>query len=269
LLGTEPAKTNKPSKEYKGTNMKAKRLIVVGLIATTVAAMTASAASTNVTFRSPASFEGVFQGEVGGKPAYEFEHLIGADLVNLALGTALGTLRTNEVLALEVACDSSSAELVVFDKATKSNLVTIATSSSPKIIVVQQQDNPASAFPDRERFATEMDIVPSAGSNANALVSGFVDVAGRLYLNPTNGCPRAVLVDTDRKQDAICGDPKGVTVSTDVSSGHKKLKGKDEDETEVAGRGHFHGALSAVFAGQTNTVVVPDGALSIDRQLAP
>jgi hypothetical protein len=222
-------------------------------------------AQTNRTFRSPASFQGVFQGDVGGKPAYEFEHLIGADLVNLALGTALGTARTNEVLAFEVACDSSNAELVVFNKATGSNLVTIATSS--RITVVQQQDNARAAFPNRERFATEMNVVASVGSNANALVSGFVDVAGRLYLNPTNGCPRTVLVDTDRKQDSRCGDPKGVTQSTDLTVGHKKNKIKDDKE--VAGRGHFHGALTAIIAGQTNTVVIPTGSLSIAKQLAP
>ena len=185
--------------------------------------------------------------------------------MNLALGTALGTARTNEVLAFEVSCESTSAELVVFDKTTGSNLVTIAASS--KITVVQQQDNPASAFPDRERYATEMDVVASVGSNSNALVSGFLDVAGRLYLNPTNGCPRTVLVDTDRKEDKVCGDSEGVTESADLSIGHKKIK--ITDDKEVAGRGHFHGALTAIIDGQTNTVVVPFGALSIDRQLAP
>jgi len=240
-------------------------LRVVAVIA--MAASSAVWAQTNITFRSPAGFEGVFQGEIGGKPAYEFEHLIGADLVNLALGTGVGTVRTNEVLALEVACDSSSASLVVFDKATKSNLVTIAASS--KIVVVQQQDNPAAAFPDRERFATEMDIVPSAGSNANALVSGFLDVAGRLYLNPTNGCPRTVLVDTDRRQDVICGDGSTVSASEDVTIGKHKITVIDDDTKEIAGRGHFHGALTVLIAGQTNTLVVPVGALSIDRQLAP
>jgi len=237
--------------------MKSKIWVAVGLIATTAAAITASAASTNVTFRTPASFEVVIQDEAGGKPSYGFQGYIGADLVNLALGTDIGTVRTNELLALEVACDSSSAELVVFDKAGGSNLVTIATSS--KITVVQQQDNPVTAFPDRERFATEMDIA-AVGSSSNALLSGFLDVAGRLFLNPTNGCPRAVRVDTDRKQDKECGDPSAVTDTND--------KNVPKDVAKIAGRGHFHGAFSAVIAGQTNTVVVPDGALSIDRLLA-
>jgi hypothetical protein len=235
--------------------------VIAGIILATSSAVWAQ---TNITFRSPAGFEGVFQGEVGGKPAYEFEHLIGADLVNLALGTDIGTLRTNEVLAFEVACDSSSAELVVFDKATKSNLVTIASSS--RITVVQQQDNPAASFPDRERLATEMNV-GAVGGSSNALISGFLDVAGRLYLNPTSGCPRTVLVDTDRKQDGLCGDSAVVTETADVTIGHGKIK--ITDDKEVGGRGHFHGALTAIIAGQTNTVVVPTGSLSIDRQLAP
>ncbi len=239
--------------------MKMRMCLAVGAVTAIMGGTGAFAAEPNHIFRTPAAFKGVIQGVVGGKPAYEFQDFIGADLVNLALGTPIGTVRTNEVLALEVACDSGSAELVVFDKATGSNLVTIATSS--KITVVQQQSEASAAFPDRERFATEM-VVAAVGSSTNALLSGFLDMAGRLYLNPTNGCPRAVLVDTDRKQDSACGDPKAVTDTIDKNL--NKVKGL----AKFAGRGHFHGAFDAIIADQTNTVVVPDGSLSIDRQLA-
>jgi hypothetical protein len=235
--------------------MKLRTCLAIGAVTAIAGGTGAFATGTNITFRTPTAFEEVIQGEVGGKPAYEFEGFAGVDLVNLALGTELGTVRTNEVLALEVACGSGSASLVVFDKAGDSNIAVIATSSL--ITVVQQQDNPASAFPNRERFATEM-TVASVGGNSNKLVSGFLDLAGRLYVNPTNGCPRAVLVDTDRKQDKICGDPKAITDKIET------IKTK-----EVGGRAHFHGALVELIAGQTNTVVVPDGAMSIQRELAP
>ncbi|HTS17122.1 MAG TPA: hypothetical protein VMP11_06080 [Verrucomicrobiae bacterium] len=208
------------------------------------------------TFRSPAAFEGVVQDtDVAGKPAYAFEAFDGNSLVNLALGTSLETVRTNEVLALEFACDSSSVQLVAFDKAAASNLVVIATSS--KISVVQQQGLDTALFPSRERFAAELEVVAS-GNASNGIAGGFIDVAGRVFLSPTNGCPRALRVDTDRRDDRICGDATTV---------------QDPDNTGVlrayAGRGHFHGAIYVIGSGTTNTVLVPEGALSIDRQLSP
>ena len=208
------------------------------------------------TFRTPAAIVGVIQDtDIGGKPQYDFEGFAGHDLVNLALGTPLSTVRTNEVLALEVECDSSSASLAVFDKAASSNIATIATSS--RIDVVQQQDDDATAFPNRERFVTVLDVA-TLGNGSNGLAGGFLTIAGRLHLNPTNGCPRAVLVDTDRREDKLCDDRKDV---------------KDTEERDRfkprAGRGHFIGVLDIISLGKTNTVLVPAGALSINRQLLP
>jgi hypothetical protein len=237
--------------------MKMQGWLAIGAVISIAASSTVFAQTR--TFRTPAAFEGVIQStDVAGKPAYQFEGFDGADLVNLALGTELGTTRTNEVLAIEFACDSSSVDLVVFDKATSNTLAVIASSS--KISVVRQQDNDATAFPNRERFAAEMDVA-SLGNDTNGLVSGFLDIAGRVYLNPTNGCPRALLVDTDRKEDSACGDPTLVTDKLET------IKGKDV--ALYAGRGHFHGSLDVISSSTTNTILVPEGELSIERLLAP
>ncbi len=234
--------------------MKTEACLVIGalILATTAPAGLAQTR----TFRTPASLEGVMQDtDLAGKPTYNFEGFIGRDLVNLALGTALGTSRSNEVLAIEFACDSGSANLVVFDRTGSSNLATIATSTS--IDVVQQQDNDSAAFPNRERFVMRMDVA-TLGTSSNGLAGGFLTVAGRVFLNPTNGCPRALLVDTDRRQDKACGDPTAV----------KDREDKDRSR-RVAGRGHFIGMIDMITSAATNTVLVPDGHLSIDRQLAP
>jgi hypothetical protein len=235
--------------------MRTNRWLAVGVVIA-MTAMSTAFAQTN-TFRTPARFVRVIQDTNGaGKPQYDFETFIGRDLVNLALGTARGTTRTNEVLALEITCDSSSVQLVVFDKAASSNIATIATSSS--IDIVQQQDNDLTAFPNRERFVTVLDVA-TLGNGSNGLVGGFLTVAGRIHLNPTNGCPRAVLVDTDRREDKICGDPKD-TKNTDGDNDRSKFR---------AGRAHFIGVLDIVSGGSTNTALVPAGALTIWRQLLP
>jgi hypothetical protein len=227
----------------------------------TVGAVISLAASSTVfaqtrTFRTPAAFQRVIQDTNGsGKPEYDFEGFIGRDLVNLALGTALGTTRTNEVLAFEIACDGSNAQLVVFDKGASSNIITIATSS--KIDVVQQQDHDTTAFPNRERFVTLLDVA-TLGNASNGLAGGYLTLAGRIHLNPSNGCPRAVLVDTDRRDDKRCGDPKDTKNS------------EDDDRTRFrAGRAHFIGVLDIISGGTTNTALVPVGTLTIWRQLLP
>lgn len=237
--------------------MRTSRWLAIGAVFS-MAAMSAAFAqpAPTRTFRTPAAFERVIQDTDGaGKPQYDFEGFIGRDLVNLALGASRGTTRTNEVLAFEVACDSSSAQLVVFDKAAASNIATIATSS--RIDIVQQQDNDLAAFPNRERFVTLLDVA-TLGNSSNGLAGGYLTMAGRIHLNPTNGCPRAVLVDTDRRQDKLCGDPKEI----------KDTEEKDRFKLS-AGRAHFIGVLDIVSGGSTNTALVPIGALSINRQLIP
>ena len=208
------------------------------------------------TFRAVTSMVGVIQDtNLAGKPQYEFETLQGHDLVNLALGTPLDTVRSNQVMALEVNCDSSAMKLVVYDKAAGSNLVTFATSSS--VDVVQQQDNDTAAFPNRERFVARLDVAPT-GNATDGFVGGYLTVAGRLHLNPTNGCPRAVLVDADRRQDLALND-------------HREPRNRDDVDRLVrfAGRAHYIGVLQVVTGGTTNTVLVPNGNLSLRRQLIP
>lgn len=236
--------------------MKIRTYLGVGTI-TLLAASSAVWAQTNRTFRTPAAIVGVLQGaDVAGKPQYDFENFAGHDLVNLALGTPLTTARTNEVLALEVACDSSSAKLVVFDRTASSNITTIATSS--RIDVVQDQGKKDTAtFPSHERFVALMNMA-TLGTSSNGLVGGYVALAGRIHLDPVTGCPRAVRVDTDRKQDRLCGDPKAIK-DMEITE-HSKL---------IAGRAHFAGVLDIVSLGTTNTVLVPSSALNINRQLAP
>jgi hypothetical protein len=249
---------HKPGKYWEKVRMKMQGWLTVTAVISIAASSAVLAAESNVTFRAPAAFQGVIQStDVAGKPAYEFEGFDGADLVNLALGTDLGTTRTNEVLAIEFTCNSNSVSLVVFDKATSNNLAVIATSF--EMSVVKQQDDDATAFPNRERFAAEMNVA-SLGNDTNGLVSGFIDIAGRVYLSPTNGCPRALLVDTDRKDDGKCGDPVLITDKLE------KIKGKI---ALYGGRGHFHGSLDVISSTVTNTILVPDGALSIERVLAP
>jgi hypothetical protein len=67
-----------------------------------------------------------------------------------------------------------------------------------------------------------------------------------------------LLVDADRSQDKVCGDPTAV----------KNTEEKDRSK-QVAGRGHFIGVIDMITAAATNTVLVPDGHLSITRLLAP
>lgn len=236
--------------------MKMKTWLAVGAGILLASASGVLAGTPTRTFRSPAAIQGVIQDtDLAAKPVYDFEKFIGADLVNLALGTALGTVRTNEVLALEFACDSGSAQLVVYDKAASNNIATIATSS--RIDVVQQQDKDSTAFPNRERYVAHLDVA-SLGNGSNGLAGGYITIAGRVHLDPATGCPRALRVDTDRRQDNECGDSKAVKDSED----------KDPSKF-LAGRAHFVGVLDVVTAGTSHTILVPAGALTIRRQLLP
>lgn len=234
--------------------MKSKRWLVVGLAVVAASALSVWAVDPIETFRTTAAVGTVFQSVnplATNTPAFGFLPLAGHDFVNLALGTPLATTRTNEVLALEIDCASSQASLVVFDKTASSNLATIATSSSFAPVV--QQDNPATAAPNRERFVAQMDI-----NEVGFIVSGFLTVAGRIYLNPTNGCPRALLVDIDRGQDKLFADAK--------------VKDTDDKDTtkNVSGFAHVIGVANVLGqTGSTNTFLIPFGRLNMRRQLAP
>jgi len=209
------------------------------------------------TFRTTAKIYTVTQGtdDLTLKPQFDFERMAGHDLVNLALGTSLDTRRTNEVLALDVDCGSTFINLVVYDKAAGSNIATIASSSS--FDVVQQQNNPNSNFPNRERFVADLDIQPG-GSDSEALLDGKLMVSGRLHLDPATGCPEDVPVRQDKdKLDKILCD--------------RDFKDADDVETLVRRAGHAHGVgvMDVIIGGTTNKVLIPHILLSVRRQLAP
>jgi hypothetical protein len=236
--------------------MKTRACLTVSVAILAATGVVALADGASRTFRTPAAMQGVIRDtDVGGKPAYDFEGFAGHDLVNLALGTPLSTKRTNEVLAVQVECDNSAVALVVFDRAGSSNLATIATST--RIDVVQQQNDDTTAFPNRERFVTLMNVA-TLGSGSNGLAGGYLTVAGRIHLNPATGCPRAVRVDTDRRDDRRCGDPTEAKETI------------EKDPTQLrAGRAHFIGVLDIISEGNAHTVLVPVGTLTIRRQLSP
>jgi hypothetical protein len=90
------------------------------------------------------------------------------------------------------------------------------------------------------------------------LVGGFLTVAGRVYLNPTNGCPRAVLVDTDKAHDRDFAD-----------AAVKDLDDKVKDK-EITGEAHLIGVANVIFEdGSTNVTLLPFGQMTLRRQLLP
>lgn len=235
--------------------MKARYWTGMTVVAVAIAG-TALAITLTKTFRTTARVFTVAQttDQLTGKPEYDFVTLAGHDLVNLALGTGLDTVRTNEVLAMEVNCGSTQASLVVYDRTANSNIAVIATSTSFDTVV--QQDNPNAPGPNRERFVAEMEI-ESGGNGTNGLLDGKLTVSGRLHLDPVTGCPRAVPVSLDKdKLDKILGD-------ADV---------KDPADIDPivlrAGHGHAIGVMDIVTGGTTNNVLVPHMQLSIRRGLS-
>src|SRR5579885_450602 len=181
--------------------MKKNRWILT-TTALAVAALTARADDGTETFRTLFDGNGLYQSQNGaGKPVFGTQNLAGHDLAAAAMGLPLGTSLTNQVLALQIDCASSVASLVVFDKSSSNNIATIANSTS--FTVVQQQDSDTAAFPNRERFVAQFAINPG-----NNLLGGFLTLSGRLSLNPTNGCPRAIRITGD-KLDRIFGDVDG------------------------------------------------------------
>ena len=225
--------------------------ILTAVAAAAVAAFSAWAATGGLeTFRTLAYGVGIYQThDAAGKPAYGTQGFAGHDLVAAALGLPLGTTLTNQVLALQVDCGSTTASLVAFDKASSNIVAVLATSTS--LQVVQQQDKDSSIFPNRERFVAQLAITPT-----NNLLGGFLTVAGRLQLDPATGCPRALRIDRD-KLDRYCADVDGL--NDDDKKDHDILR---------AGIGHAVGSVDLVFNdGSHNTVLLPFVSLSIRRQL--
>jgi hypothetical protein len=241
--------------------MNAKRWIMIGAMASAAVALTAWAIGVPATrtFRTTASVRAVFQVPnplATNTALLAKDTFTGHDLVALALGTPLTTVLSNQVLALEIDCGTTEASLVVFDTVLSSNIVTIAASTH--VDALTSQDDPGAVGPNRERFVIQM------GVNTNGfLVGGFLTVAGRAYLNPTNGCPRTVLVDIDKKDDKIYAD--------------LAVKDTDEDakvkDKAIAGQAHLIGVVNALFleGGSivTNTTLLPFGQMTVKRQLLP
>lgn len=233
--------------------MKANKWIVAGLIATTAAVLTVWATSPGSrTLRTYASITAVYQTPnplATNTDVLAFESFAGHDLVNLALGSSLETDQSNNVLALDFDCGSSAASLVVFDKVSSSNIVTIAQSTS--LTALTGQDNPSAAGPNHERFVMNMDVKTNG-----FLIGGSLTIAGRVYLTPSNGCPATVTIDTDKGHDKSCND-----------ASIKDTDDKDKDKT-LSGAAHLIGLVNVIFLdGSTNTVLLPDGQLTMHRIL--
>ncbi len=230
--------------------MKAKKWIVAGLIATTAVVLTTWAIPEHSkTLRTTGSVTVAYQAPnplATNTEILLFETLEGHDFVNLALGTALTTVRTNEVLAMDFDCGSSAASLVVFDKALSSNIVTIAQSTS--LTALTGQDNPDAAGPNHERFVMEM------GINTNGfLIGGSLTLAGRVFLTPSNGCPATVLIDTDKGHDRVCDD-----------ASLKDTYDKTDKDKSISGDAHLIGVANVVtLTGSTNTFLLPNGQLTM------
>jgi hypothetical protein len=224
-----------------------KRLLVIAA----GIALASSVYAQEETFRTLAAGTGLYQGtNAADKPAYNTEEIFGHDLVSAALGIPLGTpLTNNQVLALQIDCGSTAASLVAWDASNSVVLETIAI--CPSLSIVQQQDNDNTTFPNREHFMGQFAVTPR-----NHLLGGSLTIAGRLQLNPTNGCPRAIRVAVDRL-DRFFKDSEGANPDDP----------KDKDILR-AGLGHAVGSVNLIFDdGTTNLVQLPFMELSIRRQL--
>jgi len=239
--------------------MKTKKNLIIGAASLAVAAVTAYAASAagSVTIRSLGYFIGLTQGSdpISGKPKYENADFAGHNLVNLAMGRAVNdTNESKQVMAMTFACDLSSASLVVYDWSTSNVVATIASSTT--ISSVLQQDA-KEAGPNRAHFVATLQIGAN-GNATNGLVDGYFTVAGRIHLDPTNGCPEPVFVYLDR-------DPLDRLVDD------TELSAKDDPDsvplTVRTGLGHLVGVVDAITDGNTNTVLVPHGGLSFRHEL--
>jgi hypothetical protein len=234
-----------------GKKMRVKTCLAVGAVAAVAAAVAVHAVSlVSVTFRvfrTTAALVSVSQTSSNGVPRFDYKSRIGEYLVAQALGTVP---TSNQVLAIEFNCDTTAANLVVFDKF-NSNTTLIASSTSFDKVV---QANLHTGNTNQERFVSQMAVGPVGN-----LAGGFLTVAGRVDID-TNGCAKAVLVAIDRDRHDHDFDDRDVS---NKDSDHKdKLT-----ITRRAGQAHFVGVLDVISGGATNTVLVPLGHLTFRRQL--
>ena len=209
------------------------------------------------TFRTLAVFVGVTQGADGVTGAPQFDPVVfdGHTLVNLAMGRPAGdTSHLEQVFAMTIACDLSSADLVVFDRHASNTIATIAESTSFDSIRAQ---GPHATAPDRARFVARFDV-DEKGGVANGIAGGFFTVAGRVHLDEQTGCPTPVLVSLDKdKDDKLYGDAE-VPDKSDPDTVRDVMR---------TGRAHLIGVLDVNTGDVTRQVLVPFGRLSIRRAL--
>jgi hypothetical protein len=238
--------------------MKTKKRILLGVACLAAAAITAYATGVGtVTLRTLGYFIGLTQGSdpLTGKPRYQNADFAGHNLVNLAMGRAVNDTNVpSQVMAMTFACDLSSADLVVYDEHTSNVVATIA--SSTVVNSVLQQDV-HEIGPNRAHFVATLQIGANGGPT-NGLLGGYFTIAGRVNLDPTNGCPHPVLVWLDH-------DPLDRLVD-DI-----ELPARDDPDsvalTVRTGLAHLIGVVDAVTDGDTNVILVPYGGLSIRREL--
>ena len=230
--------------------MNLKKWTVVGAAVTVVAAVSVWAGSPKFrVFRTSAYMVTVSQISSNGVPKYNYAAGLARNLVALALGT---NPTSNQVLAIAINCDSTAANLVVYDQS-NSNVTTIAQTTAFDTVL---QADDATGHTNQERFVAVFDVQPVGN-----LAGGYLTVAGRLHLD-TNGCAQAVLKNQqardEDKQDKALGDQDVAKLDPDI----KKLKLK-----ERSGQAHLIGVLDVIANGQTNTVLIPSGHLTFCQQL--
>jgi len=230
--------------------MKLKERAIMGVVVLVVATVSVWAGPPAFrAFRSAAYMIMVSQAGSGNTPKYNYEAALGRDLVALALGT---DPTSSQVLAVAIDCDSTAANLIVYDQS-NSNMTTIAQTTA--FDKVKQADD-TTGNTNQERFVAVFNVQPVGN-----LAGGYLTVAGRLHLD-TNGCAEAVLKKQqsrdEAKYDKALGDQDVATKDPDM----KKLKIK-----ERSGQAHLIGVLDIISNGQTNTVLIPSGHLTFVDQL--
>lgn len=238
--------------------MKSKLLLIgAGVLSVVAFSAIADIVVPSKTFRTVGVFLGVTQGtnSTTGYPKFDEVTFAGHHLVNLAMGRTAGdTNYPNQVMAMTVDCDLSTAQLVVYDKSVSNVVATIAHSTSMTVVKQQGTNQPA---PNRARFVAQFDV-DANGNAQDGLVDGFFTVAGRLHLDPTTGCPQPVLVSVDNDPlDRFFGDKEIIN----------RLDPDSDKLVKRTGLAHLIGVVNAVTDGSTNTVLVPYGGLSIRRVL--
>jgi len=237
--------------------MKA-RNIIIGAATLAVAAATAYAATVSTqTYRTTAWFVGIEQAtnNSNGHPEFQTASFAGHNLVDSVMGRSVtDTNARNQVLAMNFSADLTSASLVVYDEKLSNVVATVGQSTT--IDTVFQQDLNQKG-PNRAHFVTVLQLNQN-GNSTNGVSSGYLTIAGRVELDPATGFPLPVRVILDHD-------------TYDRLDGDVELSAKDDPDSVPllfrAGLAHAIGVVDLVTDGNTNTVLLPYGGLSIRREL--